>query len=86
MLCGCLIEGCNEIETLVDGNCITNNALILLEEMHINDVADLRSIWEEVVHTASLGQLKNLTLCICLSLKKTFSNCMFAQLSKLQND
>jgi hypothetical protein len=44
MLCGCLIEGCNEIETLVDGNGITNSALILLEEMHIHDVANLRSI------------------------------------------
>jgi hypothetical protein len=44
MLCGCLIGGCNEIETLVDGNGITNNALILLEEMHIHDVTNLRSI------------------------------------------
>ena len=54
MLCGCLIEGCNEIETFDDGNGITNNALILLEKMHINDAANLRSIWEEVVHTGSL--------------------------------
>ena len=82
---GCLIEGCNEIETLVDGNGITNNALISLEEMHINDSANLTSIWEGIFHLGSLAQLKTLTLCKCLSLKKIFSNGMIAQLSKLQN-
>jgi disease resistance protein RPS2 len=81
----CLIEGCHEIETLVDGNSITDCALICLEEMHINDAANLTSIWEGVVHTGTLARLKTLTLCKCRSLKKIFSNNMIAQLSKLQN-
>jgi disease resistance protein RPS2 len=82
---GCLIEGCHEIETLVDGNSIMNSALTGLEEMHINDAANLTSIWEGVVHIGSLARLKTLTLCKCLSLKKIFSNGMIAQLSGLQN-
>jgi len=81
----CLIDECHEIETLVDGNGITNSALIWLEEMYINDAANLTSIWEGVVHTGSLARLKTLTLCKCLSLKKIFSNGMIAQLSGLQN-
>jgi disease resistance protein RPS2 len=85
MMRGCFIEGCHEIETLVDGNSITNSALTGLEEMHINDAANLTSIWEGVVHTGSLARLKTLTLCKCLSLKKIFSNDMIAQLSGLQN-
>jgi disease resistance protein RPS2 len=85
MMRGCLIEGCHKIETLVDGNSITNSALTGLEEMHINDAANLTSIWERVVHTGSLTRLKTLTLCKCLSLKKIFSNGMIAQLSRLQN-
>jgi disease resistance protein RPS2 len=82
---GCLIEGCHDFETLVDGNSIMNSALIWLEEMHINDAANLTSIWEGVVHSGSLARLKTLTLCQCPSLKKIFSNKMIAQLSGLQN-
>jgi disease resistance protein RPS2 len=85
MMRGCLIEGCHEIETLVDGNSITDSALIGLEEIHINDTANLTSIWEGVVHSRSLARLKTLTLCRCPSLKKIFSNGMIAQLSGLQN-
>jgi disease resistance protein RPS2 len=82
---GCWIEECHEIETLVDGNSITNIALTGLEEMHINDAEKLTSIWEGVFHTGSLAQLKTLTLCKCSSLRKIFSNGMIAQLSGLQN-
>jgi disease resistance protein RPS2 len=82
---GCSIEECHDFETLVDGNSITNSALIWLEEMHINDAANLTSIWEGVVHSGSLARLKTLTLCQCPSLKKIFSKGMIEQLSVLQN-
>jgi disease resistance protein RPS2 len=86
MLRGCLIEGCREIKTLVDGTSITSSALIGLEVMHINDAANLTSIWEGVFHSGSLARLKTLTLCRCSSLKKIFSNKdMIEQLSGLQN-
>jgi disease resistance protein RPS2 len=87
---GCLIEGCNKIETIVNGdslhfNSLQESALKSLEVMYINNVLKLASIWEGLVQARSLAQLKTLTLCKCLSLKMIFSNSMIAQLSKLQN-
>jgi disease resistance protein RPS2 len=87
---GCLIEGCNEIETIVDGdslhfNSLQESALECLEVMYINNVPKLASIWERPVHAGSLARLKTLTLCKCPSLKMIFSNGMIAQLSELQN-
>ncbi|KAB8340726.1 hypothetical protein FH972_022289 [Carpinus fangiana] len=87
---GCLIEGCNEIETIVDGdslhfNSLQESALECLEVMYINNVPKLASIWEGPVHAGSLARLKTLTLCKCPSLKMIFSNGMIAQLSELQN-
>jgi disease resistance protein RPS2 len=82
---GCLIEGCKEIETIVDGDSIEESVLQCLEVMYINNVPKLASIWEGVVRAGSLAQLKALTLCKCSNLKKIFSKGMIAQLSGLQN-
>ncbi|KAL0013057.1 hypothetical protein SO802_000126 [Lithocarpus litseifolius] len=82
---GCLIEGCNEIETIVDGNRVERSALICLEKMFINNVPNLKSIWEGPVHNGSLSQLTTLTLCKCLKLKKIFSSGMIKQLSLLEH-
>jgi disease resistance protein RPS2 len=82
---GCLIEGCNEIETIVDGDSLEESVLECLEVMYINNVPKLASIWEGVVHAGSLARLKALTLYKYLSLKKIFSKGMIAQLSRLQN-
>ncbi|XP_030955401.1 probable disease resistance protein At1g61300 isoform X2 [Quercus lobata] len=82
---GCLIDGCNEIETIVDGNNITGSALICLEKMLINNVPNLKTIWEGPVHYGSLSQLTILTLCKCLNLKMIFSSGMIKELSKLQH-
>uniref|UniRef100_A0A2N9FJ66 Uncharacterized protein n=1 Tax=Fagus sylvatica TaxID=28930 RepID=A0A2N9FJ66_FAGSY len=81
---GCLIKGCNEIETIVDGNGITRSVLECLEKMLINNVPKLESIWEGPVHYGSLSRLTTLTLCNCLKLKKIFSSGMIQQLSELQ--
>jgi len=82
---GCLIEGCHDFETLIDVTSIKKSALMGLEEMHINDAANLTSIWEGDVDTGSLARLKTLTLCQCPRLKKIFSKSMIEQLSELQN-
>ena len=82
---GCLIEGCNEIETIVDGNRVERSALICLEKMFVNNVPNLKSIWEGPVHNGSLSQLTTLTLCKCLKLKKIFSSGMIKQLSRLEH-
>ncbi|XP_059445382.1 disease resistance protein RPS2-like [Corylus avellana] len=82
---GCLIEGCNEIETIVDGDSLQESALEGLEVMCIYNVPKLASIWEGPVHAGSLARLKTLILRKCWSLKTIFSNGMIAQLSELQN-
>ncbi|XP_030955452.1 disease resistance protein At4g27190-like isoform X2 [Quercus lobata] len=82
---GCLIEGCNEIETIVDGNRIDGRALICLEKMVINNVLELKTIWEGPIHSESLSQLTTLTLSKCLKLKMIFSSGMIKVLSKLQH-
>ena len=56
---GCLIEGCNKIETIVNGdslhfNSLQESALECLEVMYINNVLKLASIWEGLVHAGSL--------------------------------
>ena len=85
MMRGFIIEGCNDIETIVDGNDIRKSALKYLEKMFINNVSKLESIWEGPVHDGSLSQLTTITLCKCLKLKKIFSSGMIEQLSVLQH-
>ena len=81
---GCLIEGCDDIETIIDGNRVGRSALECLEKMYINNVPKLESIWEGPVHTGSLSRLTSLTLWNCPKLKKIFSNGMIKQLFELQ--
>ncbi|KAL0013048.1 hypothetical protein SO802_000117 [Lithocarpus litseifolius] len=81
----CLIEGCDEIETIVDGNTVGINALKWLEMMRINNVSKLESIWEGPIHAGSLSRLSTLTLWRCVKLKKIFSNDMIEQLFELEH-
>ncbi|GMY04839.1 probable disease resistance protein At4g27220 isoform X2 [Fagus crenata] len=82
---GCLIEGCDEIETIVHCNSEGRSALEWLEKMYINNVPKLESIWEGPIHAGSLARLTTLTLRRCLKLKKIFSNGMIEQLFKLEH-
>ena len=79
----CLIEGCNEIKTIINGNGITQGVLKCLERLCINNVLKLESIWQGPVYPRSLAQLKNLTLSKCPELKKIFSKGMIQQLPQL---
>lgn len=81
----CLIERCNEIETIINGNGITKGVLECLEDLRINNVLKLESIWQGPVHAGSLTQLTSLTLVKCPELKKIFSNGMIQQLFELQH-
>ncbi|RVW64175.1 hypothetical protein CK203_046301 [Vitis vinifera] len=80
----CLIEGCNEIKTTINGNGITQGVLKCLEHLCINNVLKLESIWQGPDYPGSLAQLKNLTLSKCPELKKIFSKGMIQQLPQLQ--
>ena len=81
----CLIERCNEIETIINGNGITKDVLEWLEDLSVNNVLKLKSIWQGPVHARNLTQLMTLTLVNCPELKKIFSNDMIQQLSELQH-
>ena len=81
----CLIEGCNEMETIINGEGITQGVLKCLEHLFINNELNLKSIWQGPVYAGSLAQLKNLTLSRCPELKKIFSNGMIQQLPQLQH-
>ena len=72
----CLIERCDEIETIINGDVITKGVLECLEELRINNVTNLESIWQGRVHSGSLTQLTTLTLTKCPKLKIIFSNGM----------
>ena len=79
----CLIERCDEIETIINGDVITKGVLECLEDLRISNVLKLESIWEGPVHPGSLTQLTTLTLAKCPELKKIFSNGMIQQLPEL---
>ena len=81
----CLIERCNEIETIINGNGITKGVLGCLEDLCVNNVLKLESIWQGPVHAGSLTQLTSLMLVKCPELKKIFSNGMIQQLFELQD-
>ena len=81
----CLIERCDEMETIINGDVITKGVLECLEELRINNVLKLESIWEGPVHPGSLTQLTTLTLTKCPELKKIFSNGVIQQLLELQH-
>ena len=81
----CLIERCDEIETIINGDVITKGVLECLEELRINNVPNLESIWQGRVRPGSLTQLTTLTLTKCPKLKIIFSNGMIQQLPKLQH-
>ncbi|XP_010658104.1 disease resistance protein RPS2 [Vitis vinifera] len=81
----CSIEGCNEIETIINGTGITKSVFEYLHHLHIKNVLKLESIWQGPVHAESLTLLRTLVLLRCPQLKKIFSNGMIQQLSKLED-
>ena len=82
---GCLIEGCDDIETIIDGDSERRSALENLEKMYINNVPKLESIWEGPVHGGSLAKLTSLTLMKCPKLKKIFCYGVIKELCRLQH-
>ena len=81
----CSIEGCSEIETIINGTGITKGVLEYLQHLQVNNVLELESIWQGPVHAGSLTRLRTLTLVKCPQLKRIFSNGMIQQLSKLED-
>ncbi|PSS19422.1 Disease resistance protein [Actinidia chinensis var. chinensis] len=82
---GFQIESCNEIGTIVDGNSMMNSPILPnLEQLYINNLSMLKSIWEGHVPCGSLCKLKTLVVSRCPMLLKIFSQGLFQQLSGIQ--
>ena len=81
----CSIEGCNEIETIIDSTGKTESVLEILQHLHIENASKLESIWKGPVLAGSLTCLRTLVLLKCRVLTKIFSNGMIQQLCKLEH-
>ncbi|KAK2973977.1 hypothetical protein RJ640_013538 [Escallonia rubra] len=83
---GCLIESCNKITTIVDGN-RTNESPILpnLGKLYIKNLFELESLWVGPVQQGSLGKLHTLVLSGCPKLTRIFSHGIIEQLTEIQH-
>ena len=81
----CSIEGCNEIETIIDSTGKTESVLEILQHLHIENASKLECIWKGPVLAGSLTRLRTLVLLKCRVLTKIFSNGMIQQLCKLEH-
>ncbi|XP_031391574.1 probable disease resistance protein At1g61300 isoform X2 [Punica granatum] len=82
---GCLIEGCTDIEFIIDGTHATEPSLGCLEKMVIKNAPRLASIFAGPVHSGSLGRLTTLSIYKCPKLLMIFSCGVIQQLSELQH-
>ncbi|KAK2973975.1 hypothetical protein RJ640_013536 [Escallonia rubra] len=83
---GCLIESCNKITTIVDGN-RTNESPILpnLGKLYIKNLFELESLWVGPVQQGSLGKLQTLVLRECPMLTRIFFHGIIEQLTEIQH-
>ncbi|KAK2988433.1 hypothetical protein RJ640_000942 [Escallonia rubra] len=83
---GCLIESCNKITTIVDGN-TTGQSPILpdLGKLYIKNLLELESFWVGPVQQGSLGKLHTLVLSGCPKLTRIFSHGIIEQLTEIQH-
>ncbi|XWS47895.1 hypothetical protein CRYUN_Cryun13aG0025200 [Craigia yunnanensis] len=81
---GCVIERCNKMKTIADGN-RTEGGLILpnLEQLHLVNLWSLQTIFEGSLSTRSLSKLHTVVVTSCPILRKIFSLKVIQQLSKL---
>ncbi|KAK0608248.1 hypothetical protein LWI29_027903 [Acer saccharum] len=81
----CIIEECNEMMSIIDGNHTRDAAFQRLKELHINNLSKLVHIWKGSIQAGSFPVLTTLTLKGCHSLKTLFSQEIVLQLKQLQS-
>ncbi|CAL5411731.1 unnamed protein product [Camellia sinensis] len=80
----CVIEECENMESIVDSNKVVGTAFPVLEELHIMKLQRLNCIWTGAVVRRSLVNLRALTLNDCRMLKKILSLEILQLLRQLQ--
>ncbi|KAK4793419.1 hypothetical protein SAY86_023854 [Trapa natans] len=81
---GCLIEGCTDIVSIINGAHTVEASLGCLEKMVIKNAPRLLSIFSGPLHSGSLARLTTLSIYNCPKLLKIFSSGVVQQLSELQ--
>ncbi|XVE56737.1 hypothetical protein DITRI_Ditri04bG0034900 [Diplodiscus trichospermus] len=82
---GCIIERCNKMTTIADGNRIAGGYILPnLEQLHLVNLQSLQSVFEGSLSIGSLSKLHTVVVKCCPMLKKIFSLRVIQQLSKLQ--
>ncbi|GLU03245.1 hypothetical protein SLE2022_204530 [Rubroshorea leprosula] len=81
----CLVEGCRNMVTIVDGNNAGGiDILPSLEHLHLKNLFSLTSIFKGPMSRGSLSQLHTLVVNRCLSLSEIFSGGQIQQCSNLR--
>ncbi|XP_039020213.1 disease resistance protein UNI-like [Hibiscus syriacus] len=82
---GCLIERCNKMTTIADGNKVEGGVILpKLEQLHLSNLQSLQTVFWGTLWTESLSKLHTLVVSSCPMLRKLFSSGVIQQLSKLQ--
>ncbi|TXG72720.1 hypothetical protein EZV62_001299 [Acer yangbiense] len=81
----CIIEECNKMISIIDGNHTGDAAFQRLKKLHINNLPKLVHIWKGSIQAGSFPVLTILTLKGCHSLKTLFSQEIVLQLKQLQH-
>lgn len=81
----CVIEDCNEMTSIIDGNHTGVVPFQGLNNLHIKNLPKLMHIWVGPIASGSLNSLRTLRVKICHSIKTLFSKEMVAQLNELQD-
>ncbi|XP_022761536.1 disease resistance protein At4g27190-like [Durio zibethinus] len=85
----CIIEECNEMESIIDRgsfqvNDSTGVEFECLKSLHIYNLPKLKDIWQGSIESKSLCGLTTLTLKGCHSIRMLFPHGMIIRLSQLQ--
>ncbi|XVE54633.1 hypothetical protein DITRI_Ditri03aG0097700 [Diplodiscus trichospermus] len=81
---GCLIERCNKMTTIANGNTIEGRVILPnLEQLHLVNLQSLKTIFEGSLPASSLSKLHTVVVTSCPRLRRIFSLRVLQQLSKL---
>ncbi|GLT45833.1 hypothetical protein SLA2020_196370 [Shorea laevis] len=81
---GCLVERCSNMVTIIGGNNAGGtNILPSLEQLHLRNLLDLKSIFEGPLSQGSLSKLQTIAVKGCPLLTEISSNGLIQQLPKL---
>lgn len=80
----CIVEDCNEMISIIDGNLTEGVTFQHLKKLHISHLPKLMHIWKGSIQSGSLIMLETLILKRCHGMKTLFSEEIIFQLNQIQ--